>query len=61
MPKVIIEVEGGCITEIHSDDPDLVVDIYDWDNIKQGDMTDEEIEAMESRFVEDVQNTGVVY
>lgn len=36
-PQIIIFVEGGCVTEVLSDDPNIDVTIYDRDNIEAGD------------------------
>jgi len=30
--KVEIEVQGGVVNAVHSDKPNLVVDIFDWDD-----------------------------
>jgi hypothetical protein len=35
-PIVLIEVEGGCVSEVSSSEPIEVV-LFDWDNIKAGD------------------------
>lgn len=36
-PCVIIEVNQGVLTEIHSNHLDIPVYLIDWDNIKEGD------------------------
>ena len=50
MPKVIIEVSAGCVIGVFSSDPDLEVEIQDWDNISQEDHSPEELTALESEF-----------
>lgn len=35
--QIIIFVEGGCVTEVLSDDPNIEVIVYDRDNIEAGD------------------------
>lgn len=35
--KILINVSGGVIQEIFTNDPDVEILIYDWDNIEQGD------------------------
>jgi len=42
--KIIIEVEGGLVQEIHSNDPDIVVDVLDRDNQKCGDCSNEQLD-----------------
>jgi hypothetical protein len=34
MAKIIIEVNGGCVSNVYSDDVDTNVELIDWDNIK---------------------------
>jgi hypothetical protein len=31
MPKLIIRIAGGCVTEVSSETPGIVVEIYDYD------------------------------
>jgi len=41
-PKIIIEVSGGIVQAVHSDDPDIDVTIIDHDNAESGDLTEEQ-------------------
>lgn len=34
MPKIVISINGGNVEAIHSDIPDVVVEVFDWDNIR---------------------------
>lgn len=34
MAKIIISISGGVCQAVHSDDPNIEVEIYDWDNIR---------------------------
>ena len=34
MTKILIEIEGGCLQNVYSDDPDTEVRTVDWDEIK---------------------------
>lgn len=34
--KVVIEVSGGCVTEIYSNDPGISVVLADWGSIRDG-------------------------
>ena len=38
---LVIEIEGGVVQEVFSDNQDLKVILVDWDNIKQGDKIEE--------------------
>jgi len=52
MHKVVISINGGNIQAIHSDIPDVVVEVFDWDNIRSEREDMEEAEAdvyLESR------------
>ena len=52
MSKVIISISGGCLQDVHSDVPNIEVEIFDWDNIKaeREDMEEEEANThLESR------------
>lgn len=33
MAKVVIEVRGGCVAEVYSDDSTLDVSVIDWDEL----------------------------
>ena len=33
--QVVITVQGGVVQSVHSDDPDIEVEVVDWDNIKE--------------------------
>lgn len=52
MHKVVISINGGNVEAIHSDIPDVVVEVFDWDNIRSEREDMEEAEAnvyLESR------------
>jgi len=34
---IILEIRGGVLQEIYTDDPDQKIILVDWDNIKMGD------------------------
>jgi hypothetical protein len=38
-PTIIVEVEGGCVRAVYSDQPGVKVQLLDWDNVKGGDAT----------------------
>ena len=45
MTRIIIELEGGLITEVYCSDPDADVSLIDRDDLKDGDIeVDEEAE-----------------
>ncbi len=35
MTKIYISIAGGCLTSVLSTSPDIEVEIWDWDNIKE--------------------------
>lgn len=37
MKNLIIEVRGGVVAEVYSDEKDLNVILIDWDNVDEGD------------------------
>lgn len=41
-PKIIIEVSGGLVQAVHSDDADVEVTILDHDNAESGEFTEEQ-------------------
>ena len=36
MTRIVIEISGGCLGDIHSDDPDLEVSLLDHDDLEGG-------------------------
>jgi len=44
MTRIIIELEGGLITEVYCSDPDADVSVMDRDALKDGDIESEEEE-----------------
>lgn len=44
MTRIIIELEGGLITEVYCSDPDADVSVIDRDFLKDGDLGSEEEE-----------------
>ena len=44
MTRIIIELEGGLITEVYCSDPDADVSVIDRDVLKEGDIDSEEEE-----------------
>ena len=44
MTRIIIELEGGLITEVYCSDPDADVSVIDRDVLKEGDIESEEEE-----------------
>ena len=44
MNQIIIEVSGGLVQAVYSDNPDINVMILDWDNIDSENMTSEQIQ-----------------
>jgi hypothetical protein len=49
MTRIIIELEGGLITEVYCSDPDADVSVIDRDVLKEGDI---ESEAEERAWIE---------
>lgn len=37
MQKIVIEVRGGVLTTVYSENDDLDITVVDWDNIEGGD------------------------
>jgi hypothetical protein len=42
MSKIIIEVRGGSVVAVHSDDPNVQNMVWDWDNIETGESAPED-------------------
>ena len=42
MDKIIIEVSGGLVQAVHSNNSNINIRILDWDNIDSQNMTEEE-------------------
>jgi hypothetical protein len=38
MANVIVEVRGGVVVEVYSEDPELRIAIFDWDDLAAGDI-----------------------
>jgi hypothetical protein len=34
--KIVLDVSGGCVQEVYSNNPNVEVILVDWDNIGQG-------------------------
>ena len=58
MVKIIIEVKGGSVQNVFSDDPHIDVTIYDWD--QEFESKNKEIELKQS-FVDDIENMQSIY
>jgi hypothetical protein len=43
--EIIVVIEGGCCTAVFSEDPNVKVELLDWDNAKDGDATPAERRA----------------
>lgn len=60
MAKVIISISGGNLQAVHSDIPDVDVEVFDWDNIRaeREDMDEDQADTyLESR--EDEYNQAI--
>ncbi len=44
MDKIIIEVSGGLVQAVYSNNPTITVKLLDWDNIDTDNMTTEELQ-----------------
>ena len=53
MTRIIIELEGGLITEVYCSDPDADVSVIDRDVLKDGDVESEEEERAWVRKAEE--------
>jgi hypothetical protein len=62
--KILIEVRGGCIQEIISNNPAMDITIVDWDNPSHEtgceitEKTDAEIDALITKYDEQIFNAG---
>jgi len=36
MPKVVIEVQGGVVSQVHTSDDEIQVVVIDWDDVDAG-------------------------
>ena len=54
MSKIIIEVSGGVVQAVNSDDPYIEVEVLDWDNYVPEEIQErrEEIERLQDEFDE---------
>ena len=52
MTRIIVEVRGGCVTSIFSDDSEIKVEVLDYDNLKESDdvAVHEQAEELESEI-----------
>ena len=61
MTRIIIELEGGLITEVYCSDPDADVSVIDRDVLEEGDMESEEEErAWVKKAVEEIKEKGLI-
>jgi hypothetical protein len=51
MTRIIIELEGGLITEVYCSDPDADVSVIDRDVLKEGDIIESEEEEEERAWI----------
>ena len=42
--RILVEVEGGVVNAVYCDDEDATVFVADYDNIREGGMTSEDLE-----------------
>ena len=55
MHKIIIEVRGGLVDAVYSNNPNINVKILDWDNIDTENLTFEEKQMQaEIKFMKDI-------
>jgi hypothetical protein len=60
MTRIIIELEGGLITEVYCSDPDADVSVIDRDVLKDGDIESEEEElAWINKAEEEIKEKGL--
>ena len=60
MTRIIIELEGGLITEVYCSDPDADVSVMDRDVLKDGDIESEEEErAWVLKAEEEIKEKGL--
>lgn len=45
MIKVVVVVNGGCVTSVFSDDPHVKVEVFDIDNLRDSEMTTGQIDS----------------
>lgn len=51
MTRIIIELEGGLITEVYCSDPDADVSVIDRDILEEGDIIESEEEEEERAWI----------
>jgi hypothetical protein len=60
MTRIIIELEGGLITEVYCSDPDADVSVIDRDVLKEGDIESEEEErALIKETEQEIKDKGL--
>jgi len=60
MTRIIIELEGGLITEVYCSDPDADVSVIDRDALEEGDIDSEEEErAWVKKAEEEIKEKGL--
>jgi hypothetical protein len=60
MTRIIIELEGGLITEVYCSDPDADVSVIDRDVLEEGDIeSDEEERAWIKKAEEEIKEKGL--
>lgn len=42
MAKIIVEIQGGCVVSVRSDDPEISCDVLDYDNMNSEGCSDDE-------------------
>lgn len=40
MTKILIEIDGGCLNNVYSNNPDIEVCLFDWDEVRYGNRKD---------------------
>jgi hypothetical protein len=61
MQNVIVEVRGGVVVEIYSDNPDTRITVVDWDEASEGEQTSAGFEWRPSRLDEIPADTDAEY
>jgi hypothetical protein len=60
MTRIIIELEGGLITEVYCSDPDADVSVIDRDVLEEGDIeSDEEERAWVQKAEQEIKDKGL--
>lgn len=45
--NIVVEVSGGLVQNVYSDDPEIVVEVVDFDNAEESDTVDEDQERLD--------------